>query len=234
MRFQSPLAPARLIRRYKRFLADVVLDDGSETTVHVANPGAMTGLAEPGMRVWLEDSGNPKRKLPVSWRLVEPASGGLACVDTSLANRVIGAALGANRLGRLDAAGGVEAEVRYGANSRADFRIRDRQGRATWVEVKSVTLSRARGLAEFPDAVTTRGARHMAELAARVDAGDGAAVVYLVQRTDATGFRVADDIDPAYADAFRAARAAGVAAMAVQAEITFDGITAGRPLPIRD
>lgn len=233
MQFQSPLEPARLIRRYKRFLADVAFDDGREATVHVANPGAMTGLAEPGMRVWIEDSGNPKRKLPLSWRLVEPSPGVLACVDTGVANRIVGEALDGHGIDGLDARGGVRAEVRYGEGSRADFLLTGGDECPTWVEVKSVTLARGNGLAAFPDAVTARGARHMDDLAGRVAMGERAAVLFVIQRSDCRAVEPARDIDPAYSSALERAARAGVRVLAITTRIDTDGITLGEPAVVR-
>ncbi|RKF14799.1 DNA/RNA nuclease SfsA [Roseovarius spongiae] len=227
MRFQTPLEPAVLLRRYKRFLADIRLDSGREAVAHCANPGAMTGLAEPGARIWVEPNDDAKKKLKYGWRLTELGGGGLACVDTGAANRVVRAALDA---GGIDALSGYDAilpEQRYGEKSRIDFLLRGAGRADAYVEVKSVTLSRRPGLAEFPDAVTARGARHLADLAGVAAAGARAVLFYLVQRSDCTRVAVAADIDPAYAAAFEAAREAGVEIIAHAARITRDGVTMG-------
>ncbi len=226
MRFQTELVPARLIRRYKRLLADCSLEgSGTEVTVHCANPGSMLGLAEPGMRIWLEPNDDPKRKLNYGWRLVEHADGHFTGVDTSLPNRAVKAALIAGEVAELRAYGTVRPEVKYGANSRIDFLLTEPGLPDAYVEVKSVTLSRTPGLAEFPDSVTARGARHLAELAQMARAGHRAVLIYLVQRTDCTAFQVASDIDPTYAAACADAFAAGLETLVIGTDITPQGIT---------
>lgn len=234
MRFQTPLVPATLIRRYKRFLADATLDDGREVTAHCANPGSMMGLATPGSRIWLEPNDDPKRKLKWAWKLVEHADGHFTGVDTGAANRVVRAGLEAGAIAGLEGYDTVRPEVRYGEKSRADFLLTGADRAEAWVEVKSVTLSRTSGLAEFPDSVTARGARHLDELAAMAGTGARAVMLYLVQRTDAERVTLAADIDPAHADRFRAARAAGVEALAVGCAISPAGIGLGAPLPFTD
>src|SRR6056297_2375501 len=168
MRFQTPLRPGRLVRRYKRFLADVVLDDGREVTAHCANPGAMLGVADPGARVWLEPNDDPKRKLKFAWRLSELAGGHLAGIDTAVPNRVVGEALAARRIPDFAAYETIRPEVRYAAASRVDFLASGPGLPDAYIEVKNVHLCRAGDLAEFPDSVTARGARHMTDLAAMV------------------------------------------------------------------
>ncbi len=231
MRFQTPLVPARLIRRYKRFLADCRLEDGTEVVAHCANPGAMTGLAEPGAKIWLEPNDDPKKKLNFGWRLVEDARGHFTCVDTSIANRVVGEALRAHQIAPLSDQPDVRAEVRYGQASRVDFLLSG-AGSDTYVEVKSVTLCRRAGLAEFPDSVTRRGARHMEELAAMARQGHRAVILYLLLRGDCTRFDVARDIDPAYGAAFDVARNTGVEVMCHATAITPQSITIERAIPV--
>ena len=228
MRFQTPLEPATLIRRYKRFLADIRLEDGREAVAHCANPGSMMGLAEPGMRIWVEPNDDPKKKLKYGWRLVEHDTGHFTGVDTSVPNRALRAALEAGEVAGLEGYDSVRPEVKYGENSRIDFLLQGAGRRDAYVEVKSVTLMREAGMAEFPDSVTARGAKHLAELAAMARAGHRAVMLYLIQRTDARAFRLAEDIDPAYAAAFGAARAAGVEALAFDTAISPEGITLGR------
>ncbi len=230
MRFQTPLVPGRLIRRYKRFLADVRLDDGREVTAHCANPGAMTGLNAPGTRVWLEPNDDPKRKLKFAWRLVELPGGHWAGIDTAVPNKVVKEALAARAITPLAAYGTVRPEVRYGEKSRVDFLLSEPGLPDAYVEVKNVHLARQPGLAEFPDSVTARGARHLAELAAMVREGHRAVMLYLVQRTDCTRFALAADIDPAYAEAFGAARKAGVEALCYAADISTEGVRLGAPI----
>ncbi len=231
MRFATPLVPARLIRRYKRFLADVVLADGTEVTAHCANPGSMMGLAEPGARIWLEPNDDPRKKLNYGWRLVEHGDGHFTGVDTGAANRVVGAALQAGQIPGLQYPN-IRAEVPYGDRSRVDFLLTGPDQPDCYVEVKSVTLSRRPGFAEFPDCVTLRGARHLADLAAMVALGHRAVMLFLVQRTDCTAMTLAADLDPGYAAAFAKARSAGVEAISYDAAISPQAITLGQPRPV--
>jgi sugar fermentation stimulation protein A len=231
MRFARPLVRGTLVRRYKRFLADVMLEDGTAVTAHCANPGAMLGLNAPGLAVWLEPADAPGRKLGHSWRLVELA-GGFVGIDTSLPNRLVAEALAEGRIPALGGYETVRPEVRYGTRSRVDFLLTGPGLPDAYVEVKNVHLSRAPALAEFPDSVTARGARHLADLAATVAAGHRAVMLYVVQRTDCTRFRVAGDFDPAYAQAFAAARAGGVEAIAHATRITPEGVWIDRELPV--
>ncbi len=231
MDFAAPLVPATLIRRYKRFLADCRLGDGSEVTAHCANPGSMMGLAAPGTRVWLEPNDDPKKKLDWGWRLVEHLDGHMTGVDTSLPNRMLKAALEAREVPALDSYDQVRAEVKYGEKSRIDFLLSAEGQPDAYVEVKSVTLCRHPGVAEFPDAKTERGARHMLELALMAKQGYRAAVFFLVQRTDASEVRIADDIDPRYAQAFLTAYGAGVEVIAHSCNISPKGVTLGPTLP---
>jgi sugar fermentation stimulation protein A len=222
MRFTSPLIEARLIRRYKRFLADMEL--GSEiVTVHCPNPGSMLTLAEPGSRCWL----SPKTgtKLPYGWELVETQAGALVGINTGKANAIVAESLAAGRLGDLPKAA-ITREVRVG-ESRLDFRLADAAGRPCWVEVKSVTLSRRLGVAEFPDSRTARGARHLAELAALAQRGERAVLLFLVQRADCAEMVLAQDIDPHYTAALSQARAKGVEIRAFSCRISAGGIDAG-------
>ena len=228
MRFQTPLVPACLLRRYKRFLSDVVLEaDGREVVAHCPNPGAMLGLAEPGMRVWVEPNDDPKKKLKYGWRLVELPGGHWSGVDTSVPNKVVGEALRAGQVPGLEAYSGVRAEVKYGQNSRVDFLLTEAGLPDAYVEVKNVHLRRKGDLAEFPDCVTVRGAKHLDELAAMVKAGHRAVMLYLVQRTDCTRFDLARDLDPGYRAAFDRARAAGVEAIAMGTKIDRTGVEIG-------
>ncbi|MDX5402439.1 MAG: DNA/RNA nuclease SfsA [Rhodobacterales bacterium] len=234
MRFPTPLLPARLIRRYKRFLADVVPetgpDAGQQVVAHCPNPGSMLGLSEPGTRVWLDRNDDPRKKLRYGWRLVEHANGHFTGIDTGWPNRMLRAALEAGQVPELAAYDTVLPEQRYGTASRVDFLLRGTGLPDAYVEVKSVTLSRSPGLAEFPDSVTARGARHLSELAAVVRQGHRAILFYLVQRSDCTRFALATDIDPAYAAASDAARAAGVEVICHGCTLTPEGIALAHPV----
>ena len=228
MQFDPPLIEARLRLRYKRFLADMEIDGtGGHVTVHCPNPGSMMGLAEPGSRCWV----SPKigTKLPFSWEMVETASGALVGVHTGRANAIVAEGLTAGRFPDLPAAK-IQHEVKVGHESRLDFRLEDAAGKPCWVEVKSVTLSRRTGLAEFPDAKTARGARHLAELAALAQRGERAVLLFLAQRSDCTEMRIAGDIDPFYASAMTQVRAQGVEIMVFSCEISPSGIDVGHEI----
>lgn len=231
MRFAAPLIEGRLIRRYKRFLADVELLDGRIITAHSGNTGSMKGCSEPGSRVWLHDSRNPKRKFPYGWELVEALPDVCVGINTSLANRLVREAIETGVATEFQGYPALRQEVGYGyERSRIDLLLEDGQRRA-YVEVKSVTLVE-NGIGYFPDAVSSRGARHLRELSAMVDAGHRAVIFYCVQRHDATRVQPADAIDPAYGQALRAAMARGVEALAYGAEVSPLGITLTRRLAV--
>ncbi len=188
------------------------------------------GLAEPGTRIWLEPNDDPKKKLKYGWRLVDHENGHFTGVDTSLPNRALRTALTAGEIAPLADYSSVKPEVKYGENSRIDFLLTDPALPKAYVEVKSVTLSRQEGLAEFPDSVTARGAKHLGELARVAEAGHRAILFYLIQRTDCDRVAIAGDIDPNYAAAFQAAQNAGVEVMAFDTLITPQEVTIGRAL----
>ncbi|WP_428641086.1 DNA/RNA nuclease SfsA [Roseibium sp.] len=232
MKFSAPLVSGRLVKRYKRFLADVILDeDGTAITAHCANPGSMLGLKEPGSRVWLSLSDNPKRKLKYSWEVME-ADGALVGINTAHPNKLVEEALQDGRIPELAGFASLKREVKYGKNSRVDILLESTDGAKTYVEVKNVHLMRQPGFAEFPDSVTARGAKHLAELADMVGEGHRAVMVFLVQRPDCATLGLAGDIDPAYAAAFAAAREAGVEAYAIGCDVRLDGIDAVQPVEI--
>jgi sugar fermentation stimulation protein A len=237
MRFPAPLVPATLVRRYKRFLADVVLPSGETVTVHCANPGAMTGLNVPGVRVWLSKSANSNRKLSHSWELVEVDLGTgleLVGINTSHPNALAAEALAAGLIPELAGYDAVRREVKYGANSRVDFLLEAPLRPPCYVEIKNVHLMREPGLAEFPDAVTKRGAKHLAELSAVVAAGHRAVMLYLIQIGSARRFKLARDIDSAYAKAFEVARRAGVEAIVYRCVMSCTGIELAQPVPMEE
>jgi sugar fermentation stimulation protein A len=237
VRFPAPLVPATLVKRYKRFLADVVLPSGETMTVHCANPGAMTGLDAAGARVWLSKSDNPKRKLAHSWELIEVDLGTgaeLVGINTAHPNALAAEAIAAGAIPELTGYAAIRREVRYGKSSRVDFVLESPGRPACYVEVKNVHLMRRPGLAEFPDAVTRRGARHLAELSHMVSAGSRAVMLFLIQIGSARRFALARDIDPGYARAFDQARAAGVEAFAYRCGITREGIEVVEPVVVLD
>jgi sugar fermentation stimulation protein A len=235
MRFPSPLVEGRLALRYKRFLADVDLDGGERVTAHCANPGAMLGLVAPGSRVYLSRSQNPLRKLKFSWELVDIAAGGeaprLVGVDTTRPNALVAEALREGRLAPLAGYERVRPEVKYGRASRVDFLLEAEGRPPCYLEVKNCHLMRERGLAEFPDCVAARSARHMDELAA-VAAGGARAVLVFVIQMEAERFDVARDIDPAYDAALRRARTAGVEAYAYVCRLSPEEVAIEREVPI--
>lgn len=231
MQFEQPLLPARLIKRYKRFLADVTLEDGGETlTAHCPNPGAMLGLAEPGMRVWLRPAKNPKAKLPYAWELTELESG-LVGIDTGRPNPIAEEAIQADGIPELAGYAELRREVRYGKNSRIDILLTGPDRPDCYVEIKNVHLERG-GWAEFPDSKTARGAKHLVELGDMAESGARAVMFYIVQRADCERFRLAEDLDPAYAAAYRVARARGVETLCYDCRVSLDGIDLHRPAPI--
>ena len=230
MQFERPLIPGILLKRYKRFLADIELEDGSIVTAHCANPGSMLGLKDPGVRVWLSKSDNPKRKLAYSWELLE-TEGAMIGINTAHPNRIVEEAILSGHIPALDGYATLRREVKYGQNSRIDLLLDDPQKASCYVEVKNVHLLREPGLAEFPDSVTKRGAKHLVELGDMVEQGHRAVMLYLVQRTDAGRFSLADDIDPAYAAAFQEARQRGVEALVFSCAISKEAIQLSHALP---
>ncbi len=230
MDFAKPLITATLLKRYKRFLADVTLDDGRLVTVHCPNPGAMLGLAQQGARVWLEPARNPAAKLPYRW-VLEAVGGHLVGIDTGLPNTLVPESL--ERLAPLSGYAHMRPEVRYDQNSRIDLLLSDHPDdpRPCFVEIKNVHWRRG-DLAAFPDSVTARGTKHLEALARQVAGGARAVMCYVVQRGDCTGLTLAADIDPAYARAAETARAAGVEFVAFQCAITTSRVELAGPLPI--
>ena len=231
MKFPEPLVTGRLVKRYKRFLSDIALESGEIVTAHCANPGSMLGLAEPGALVWLSRSANPKRKLPFSWELVDVGSS-LVGINTSRPNDLVAEAVTCGAIAELTDYETLRREVPYGKNSRIDLLL-ESPGRAPcYVEIKNVTLSRRETLAEFPDSVTARGAKHLDELAAAVRSGSRAVLFFLAQREDCTRLEVAADIDPNYATAFARALAEGVEMICYGCKVGPEAIELDRPLPI--
>lgn len=233
MRFEMPLEQGRLVRRYKRFLADVITDAGEHLCIHCPNTGSMLNCMGEGARVWFQRNNDPKRKLPGTWELVETPQGRLACVNTARANRLVEEALLAGVISELAGFTALKREVAYGTeNSRVDFRLDFADGPA-FVEVKSVTLGFGdTAVAAFPDAVTTRGARHLRELAALARDGVRAVQLYCVNLSGIDAVRPASEIDPLYAGALRDALEAGVEVLAYGVDLSPEEIRLARPLAV--
>lgn len=219
MIFPTPLIKASLIKRYKRFLADVKLEDETIITVHCPNPGSMIGVREPNSTVWISDSNNPKRKLRYTLELID-VGGSLVGINTNMANRIAEEALLERRFCEFGDFETLRREVKYGTNSRIDFLLSTPNMPYTYVEVKSVTLQRLPGHHEFPDGVSERGRKHLGELAKMVEAGHRAIMLYLIQREDGDKFSLAREIDPLYAKAFDKAISVGVEAIAIGCKIS--------------
>lgn len=224
MSFNTPLVGGTLLRRYKRFLCDVRLDDGREITAHCPNPGSMLSLIDGSpQRVWLTPHDDPKRKL--QWTLEILSVGEtLVCVNTMRPNGLARQAITDGLQPVLGGYDEIRREVKYGQNSRIDLLLTGPNRPDCYVEVKGVTMSRATGLLEFPDSVTKRGAKHLDELTEMVRQGHRAVMFYLVMRDDGQSFKLAEDIDPTYAEAFRRARSAGVEAVAQACVISPEAI----------
>jgi sugar fermentation stimulation protein A len=237
MRFPLPLIRGTLIQRYKRFLADVRLADGSVVTATCPNTGSMMGLTTPGSPVWLSESDSPTRKYRHTWELVEADLGAgptLVGINTNHPNKLVAEAIAARRVKALAGYPGLRREVNYGRNSRIDLLLECVDKGLCYVEIKNVHLSRRHGLAEFPDSVTERGTKHLAELSDMVRGGHRAVMIYLIQRGDAKRLSLARDVDPNYGAAFDAARAAGVEAIALRCRMGTEEIRVDRPVPIVD
>lgn len=235
MKFDPPLQRGRLVKRYKRFLADIVLDTGEAITATCPNTGSMLGLTAPGSTVWVSESASPTRKYRHTWELVTHEMGAapaIVGINTNHPNRLVADAINAAAIPALSGYGGLRREVRYGESSRIDILLEDEARGLCFVEIKNVHLMREPGLAEFPDSVTQRGAKHLAELAAMVGEGHRAVMLFLVQRGDADAVRIARDIDPTYGVAFDRAKAAGVEMLAWRCHLSATGITVEKALPL--
>jgi sugar fermentation stimulation protein A len=235
MRFPSPLVRGTLIQRYKRFLTDVRLDDGRLITAVCPNTGSMMGLTTPGSTIWLSESDAPTRKYRFTWEMIEADLGkgpSLVGINTGHPNKLVAEAIAAGRIKALAGYPGARREVKYGKNSRIDLLLDCADKGKCYVEVKNVHLSRKYGLAEFPDSVTERGTKHLAEMSDMVREGHRAVMVYLIQRGEARKLAFARDVDPKYGRAFDAARAAGVEAIALRCRLSTDEIVVDRDVPI--
>lgn len=236
MRFASPLIRGTLLRRYKRFLADVRLDDGTEVTAHCPNSGSMLSVSTPGAEVWLSVADGATRALPYTWELIRVGEH-LVGINTTRPNMLVSEAIDAGTIAELRGYTRRRREVGYGRNSRVDLLLEADGRPKCFVEVKNVTLRRDHGPAapvEFPDAVTVRGRKHLDELSEQVRAGHRAVMVFLAQRSDGCRFRIADDVDPVYAERLRAAKAVGVEVIAYHCRLSTTGIVVEGPLAAED
>ena len=231
MRFPTPLLEGRLLRRYQRFLADVDTAAGI-LTAHCPNTGSMQGCAEPGMRVWLSPATNPARKLAWTWELVEALPGVVVGMHTGRSNALVREAIEAGRVPELAGYPAIRPEVKYGEGSRIDLLLTAPGRPDCYVEVKNVTAAVAGHIGYFPDAVTTRGTKHLREMSAMIAAGHRAVLVFCVQRGDVDCVRPADHIDPVYARTLREAQAAGVEVIALGARVSPAGIELARRLAV--
>ncbi|QND53152.1 DNA/RNA nuclease SfsA [Phyllobacterium sp. 628] len=233
MIFSAPLVTGKLIQRYKRFLADIILDDGRPITSSVPNTGSMLGLTDSGIPVWLSRSDDTKRKYAHTLQIVE-AQGTLVGINTGLPNRIAEEAILAGLIPSLADYAELKREQKYGLNSRIDILLHDPQKPSTYVEVKNVHFSRTAGLAEFPDSPTARGAKHLDELGNMVENGFRGVMLYVIQRRDCDRLKICGDLDPVYARAFERAMRRGVEAYAIRCHITSTGIVATSTIPIID
>lgn len=233
MNFEPPLISAILIRRYKRFLADVRLENGDEITVSVPNTGSMAGLTDPESRIWLSYNGDGKRKFAHALQLVE-ADDTIVGINTGLPNKLAEEAIKAGMVSDFSKYAILKREQKYGENSRIDMLLEDDDKGKAYIEVKNVHFMRQRGLAEFPDSKTERGAKHLYELADMVAAGHRAAMIYLIQRSDCETFQICRQLDPNYAAAFDFAMANGVEAYAIRCQITHKAIIPEKRIAISE
>lgn len=225
MRFAAPLLRGTLVRRYKRFLADVVLEGGETVTAHCPNSGSMLSIDAPGAEVWLSPAPDPRRKLAYTWELIR-LGGTLVGINTARPNALAAEAIATGAIAELAGYESVRREVRLGANARIDLLLEAKDRPKCFVEVKNVTLKRPLfpRLVEFPDCVTARGVKHLVELAAAAASGHRAAMLFIAQRDDAERFAIAHDIDPGYAAALAAASAAGVEVLCYRCAVDLGGI----------
>ncbi len=233
MDFDQPLVRGRLVSRYKRFFADVVLDDGTELTTHCPNPGAMLGLNTPGFPVWISKSDNPKRKLAHTLEIVE-VDGGLVGINTMHPNRLVAEALDLGLIPELAGYTSIRREVNYGVASRIDFLLESPGRPPCWLEVKNSHLKRGGTLAEFPDCVAARSLKHLGELKAMAAQGHRAVMLFVIQRTDCDVFAACAQLDPKYAAGLIDAAKAGVEVLCYACHIGADAIRITHAIPWRD
>ena len=231
MEFESPLQDGRLIRRYKRFMADVELADGEVVTAHCPNSGSMATCKEPGQPVCIQPADSPQRKLKYTWELYHSGASWVG-INTHRSNAIVAEAVAEDAVPELTGYERARREVKYGQNSRIDLLLESDARPPAYVEVKNATLLAEDGAVRFPDAVTERGRKHLDELADMVAAGSRAVMFFLVNRADGEGFGPADRIDPAYGQLLREVAEAGVEVLAYRTAITPAGMTVAEPVPI--
>ncbi len=236
MQFPTPLLRGTLIQRYKRFLADIRLDNGEAITATCPNTGSMMGLTTPGLPVWVSTSDSPTRKYKHTWEMLEVDLGkgpGLVGINTNHPNVLVSEAIMGKRVAALKGYNSLRREVKYGTNSRIDILLESPDKPPAYVEVKNVHMMREAGVAEFPDSVTARGLKHLLELSQMVREGHRAVMVFLIQRNDATRLTFARDIDPNYAAGLAEALEIGVEAIALKCALTPEGISVQKSVPIK-
>ncbi len=232
MKFEKPLISGTLIKRYKRFLADVELHDGTKVTAHTPNTGSMQGCSTPGSKAWLSQSHNPKRKYPLSWELVEVSEDTIVGINTSLPNRLVREGIESGVIGELQGYDKIRREVPYGKErSRIDLLLESKYKPACYVEVKNVTLMK-NNAAFFPDAITTRGTKHLRELQEVARSGNRALIFFCIQRQDVRSFSPADDIDTVYGNTLRQVMKNGVEALAYSCGVSPLEIMFDRKVPV--
>jgi sugar fermentation stimulation protein A len=232
MRFKGPLVSGKLVKRYKRFLTDILLDTGEAITAACPNTGSMLGLTEPGNMVWISRSESLTRKYPHTWELVGIPNIGLVGINTAHPNHIVAEAISQKKIVTLNGYASLRSEVKYGQNSRIDILLEDANRPPCYVEVKNVHFFREPGLAEFPDCVTARGTKHLVELSNMVKNGARAVMVYLIQCDKPWRFALADDKDSVYFNEFRKARLLGVEALALTCHVSTDEISVDKSIPI--
>lgn len=231
MQFAKPLLKGKLIKRYKRFLADVELHDGEVTTVHCANSGGLYGVTSAGLTVWLSESDNPARKLKYTWEMVE-VDGTIVGVNTSWPNTLVEEAIQQQVITELRDYTYLKREVKYGKNSRLDMLLQDPVRGDCYVEIKNVHMRREPFLAEFPDGVTERGTKHLSEMMSVVQEGKRAVMLYIIQRQDCQKLKFAADIDPVYAQTALKVKEQGVEFYAYCCDVNPMGIMITSALPV--
>lgn len=228
MQLPKTLYCGTLIKRYKRFLADIRLERGENITAHCPNPGRMTGLSNPGSRVWVSCSPNPNRKLPFTLELIE-ADGGLVGVNTHHPNKIVREAIESHKIAQLEGYDSLRTEVNYAERSRVDILLEDEKMGRCWVEVKNVHLRRdsreSNGTAEFPDSVTVRGSKHIEDLVDQIKMGDKSILIFLIQRMDCKDFKIARDIDPLYYETLLRGMENGLEVLCFDTNITLSSIS---------